>query len=156
MSQKPISNTNALHVAQSFAMRRVSRWRKPKEAKAPVATPTVAERQSDLREFYAQYENLVDIICAGAQYGPEAKLERAYGELRGWMLQHYSGLRNYVNAYLEPEDPHRGSDAFEKLFHAPTLDAFLRSDDGQMIHRIMHTRQALSLYSEHLRQLAVT
>jgi hypothetical protein len=33
------------------------------------------------------------------------------------------------------------------------LEEFLRSDDGEMIARIERTREALSRYGEHLRQL---
>lgn len=124
--------------------------------------PSFAERQANLIEFYTQYESLVELLCDSAQYGPDAKLEGRYEELRVWMQQRYPILRPYVVAYLQHEivDARQShdwlgasGDAFEALFAAPTLDAFVRSDDGQMILRIDRTRRALNLYGEHLRHL---
>ena len=115
-----------------------------------------------LLTFYSQYERLVDALCTGAQYGPEPKLEACYLEAQAWMQANYPRLRLYVTAYLQydSEDARQGlslhgvsCDAFEALFAAPTLDEFLRGDDGMMISRIMRTREALNLYGEHLRQL---
>jgi hypothetical protein len=124
--------------------------------------PSVDERLADLVSFYSQYEHLVEVLCDGAQYGPEPKLQAAYSELRDWMQSHYPALRRYVTAYLryDAEDARQGfdlhgaaCDAFEALYAAPTLNELLRGDDGMMISRIMRTRDALSLYGEHLRQL---
>ncbi|MBS1706320.1 MAG: hypothetical protein JST40_10625 [Armatimonadetes bacterium] len=125
--------------------------------------PTVAERQEELIAFYQKYEELVELLCDGAQYGPEGKLELRYQESRTWMLKHYGRLRSYLLAFLGDEvtelsGPRKGTgdiDAFEQLFLAPTLEEFLRSDDGFMVGRIMSTRQALTLYGEHLRKLSV-
>jgi hypothetical protein len=127
------------------------------------AAPSVSERQEDLRRFYDRYEQLVEVLCDAAQYGPAPKLERSYEELRKWMEGRYGGLRPYVVAYLRysAEDAElslavggRGADAFEALVAAPTLAEFLEHDDGGMISRITRTREALNLYGEHLRQLA--
>jgi len=124
--------------------------------------PSAAERLADLVSFYGEYERMVEVLCDGAQYGPEPKLQAAYAELRDWMQAHYPALRRYVTAYLhyDVEDARQGfnlhgapCDAFQALFAAPTLGEFLRSDDGMMISRIMRTREALNLYGEHLRQL---
>lgn len=124
--------------------------------------PSLLDRQEELIRFYGQYENLVETLCDAAQYGPDARQEASYAEQRGWMMANYPALRKYVAAYLSYDardaarslDLHStGSDAFEALFAAPTLDDFLRSDDGQMISRIDRTRDALSRYGEHLRQL---
>ena len=132
------------------------------EVAAKAAGPTIEERHSDLLSFYSQYERLVEALCDGAQYGPEPKLQTRYSELRDWMQAQYPALRRYVTAYLQydSEDARQGlklqgmaADAFEALFAAPTLDEFLRGDDGMMISRIMRTRDALNLYGEHLRQL---
>ena len=50
----------------------------------------------------------------------------------------------------------QGADAFEALVAAPDLQTFLANDDGLMISRLTRTREALTLYAEHLRQLART
>lgn len=125
-------------------------------AKAAAAGPTVKERQHDLIRFYQEYETLVETICDAAQYGPTPKLETSYQREREWMLKNYGDIRRYVVAYLrfEVEDAEQGGDAFEALFSADNLEMFLKSDDGNMISRIMRTREALTLYGDHLRQLA--
>lgn len=125
--------------------------------------PTVAERQDELVHFYSKYEELVELLCDASQYGPDLKLENRYASLRSWMQANYPPLRLYVVAYLkyDPRDAQQAmdwhglaGDAFEALFAAPTLEEFLRIDDGQMIWRIERTRDALNLYAEHLRHLA--
>lgn len=124
--------------------------------------PTVQERHEELVRFYRRYEDLVETLCDAAQYGPTTKLEAQYGELKRWMASNYAPVRRYVVAYLRftPEDAQQGlisegraSDAFEALTSAPTLEEFLKADDGNMISRITRTREALNLYGEHLRQL---
>ncbi len=125
--------------------------------------PSTQERQSELVAFYTEYENLVEVLCDAAQYGPEPQLEERYSALRNWMQRNYIDIRKYVAAYLQydvadaghgPGGDERSADAFEALFFWPTLNEFLRADDGHMIQRIMRTRDALNQYGEHLRQLA--
>jgi len=120
------------------------------------AGPTVKQRQHELIRFYQEYETLVETVCDAAQYGPNPKLETIYATERKWMLENYASLRKYVVAYLrfDVEDVAQGGDAFEALFMAENLKTFLKSDDGNMIARIMRTREALTLYGDHLRQLA--
>jgi len=129
------------------------------------ALPSAEERQSQLITFYLQYESLIEILCDAAQYGPTDALEIQYASSRSWMLVNYIEIRQYVTAYLEfkvddvtPQvgDRPGAVDAFEALFYWPTLRDFLRADDGHMIHRIMRTRDALTQYGEHLRQLVAS
>jgi hypothetical protein len=120
---------------------------------AQAAGPTVQERQQALIHFYQEYEALVETVCDSAQYGPTATLNKAYQLQREWMLENYPTIRRYVVAYLRYEVEDQG-DPFEALFSADDLNTFLQSDDGNMISRIMRTREALNLYGDHLRQLA--
>lgn len=115
--------------------------------------PTVEERQRELVIFYQEYESLVETLCDSAQYGPQSGLDKKYQSLRNWMLEHYPAVANYVVAYLryELEDD---VDPFRALFTAENLEAFQQMDDGNMVSRIMRTREALNLYGDHLRQLA--
>lgn len=115
--------------------------------------PSVQERQQELVDFYERYEILVETLCDAAQYGPTPKLERSYTSERAWVQEHYGKLRPFVISYLRSsqEDP---GDAFEALVASDDLGRFLQDDDGQMIERITRTREALTLYGEHLRQLA--
>lgn len=124
---------------------------------------SVRERQEQLAEFYTKYEDLVDLLCDSAQYGPNAHLEERYQSIRAWMQGNYASLSQVVVAFLDievadtraPLDLYgRSTDAFEALYAAPTLQEQLRSDDGSMIGRIMRTREALNRYAEQLRRLA--
>jgi hypothetical protein len=128
----------------------------------PMRGTSVRERQGDLIQFYAHYEDLVGALCDAAQYGAVEHLERRYLQQRTWMLANYPRVRKYAVAYLQfdSSDAENSStldgsygDAFEALFAAPSIDSFLKADDGNMISRIMRTREALNLYGEHLRQL---
>jgi hypothetical protein len=69
------------------------------------------------------------------------------------MQENYSSVGSYIVAYLryEIEDE---IDPFRALFAAENLESFLQMDDGNMISRIMRTREALNCYGDHLRQLA--
>jgi hypothetical protein len=119
-----------------------------------IAGPSVKERQQDLIHFYQEYEALVEVLCDAAQYGPTAALEGAYTRQRDWMRENYPRIGAYAVAYMRLEVDDAG-DAFEALFAEPDLGTFLDSDDGKMISRIMRTREALNLYGDHLRQLAL-
>lgn len=125
--------------------------------------PTVTERQDELVHFYTRYESLVELLCNASNYGPDSRQEEKYSDLRAWMQTHYPQLRMFVVAYLryDAHDARQAidwhgiaGDAFEALFAAPSLEDFLRLDDGEMIWRIERTRNAINLYGEHLRQLA--
>ena len=137
-------------------------WEEARAEEAVPYGPSVQERQGDLIQFYAHFENLVEALCDSAQYGPVEKLENRYATERTWMHANYPLVRKYVVAYLrfDSTDAEQSSaldgsfgDAFEALFAAPSIDTFLRADDGNMISRITRTREALNLYGEHLRQL---
>ncbi len=114
------------------------------------AGPTVAERQAELVAFYERFERFVETLCDAAQYGPNSRLDAAYLQDRDWVASRYATLRAYVDAYLTPEEP----DAFDRLLSAEDLRHFLAEDDGLVIFRITSSRDALSHYAEHLRQLA--
>lgn len=124
---------------------------------------SIRDRQSELLAFYERYEELVETLCDGAQYGPTPKLEKVYAFEREWMGRNYASIRPYLISYLKkaPEDQKVGLtvsgrqiDAFEALVSAESLDELLQRDDGNMISRITRTREALTLYGEHLRRLA--
>lgn len=142
----------------------IREWREPRrEAAERASGPSTADRQADLISFYMSYEELVDVICDAAHYGPDAQLEERYERLRSIMQSEYPKMRPYVTAclQLDPDDAQcalnwhgTAGDAFEALFAALTLETFLRADDGRMIARIERTRRALNLYGDHLRQLS--
>jgi hypothetical protein len=123
---------------------------------------TPAERLGVQEEFYERYEDLVDVLVAAAQFGVKTSLEHRYDQLRTFMQNHYGEVQPFVVAYLkaDPEDEHYGltkfdtrTDAFQALWISESLVQFLSQDDANMIDRITRTREALSLYGEHLRYL---
>lgn len=129
-------------------------------AEAPLS---IEERRGQLVTFYAMYEDLIETLCDAAQYGPAVHLERQYARCRRWMIENYAPLRRFLCAYLHPtqEDAviaekfrFSGADAFEALIAPPTLADFLAHDDGMMISRMHRSREALTLYGNHLRTAA--
>jgi len=124
--------------------------------------PSARERHDALITFYSHYESLVEILCNAANLGAMEKLEERYAQERQWMRANYPDLRPILLAYLRfdvsdsqqiKELQGEYGDAFEALFAADNLESFLKADDGNMIDRIMRTRDALSLCGEHLRRL---
>lgn len=138
-------------------------WLEAREAALDAARgPSARERHDQLIGFYSHYESLVEILCNAANLGATEKLEDRYAAERTWMKLHFAEMRPFLLAYLRVDvsdtvqikelDGEYG-DAFEALFAAKDLAAFLKADDGHMIDRIMRTRDALSLCGEHLRRL---
>jgi hypothetical protein len=119
---------------------------------AAKAGPTVAERRSELIEFYDHFENFVEVLCDAAQYGEADRLVAAYASERTWLVERYATLRPILLGYLRKLEP-EGPDAILGLLGQPNLGAFINADDGFMISRITLGREAISLYGEHLRQL---
>lgn len=120
-------------------------------------------KQEELASFYDKYEQLVELLCDSAQYGPDSRMEQRYADIRLTMHKQYPEIRRFVSVFLEIdlEDSRtpntlyeKGVDAFEALWSSPTLQELLRSDDGNMIGRITRTREALNRYAEQLRQIA--
>ncbi len=135
------------------------------KAESVIIRPQVSirERQEELGRFYEKHESLVELLCDSAQYGPDSHIEGKYHELRTWMQRNYKTVKPLVVAYLDFEvDDTAGplerygqpADAFEALYAAPTLNEQLRADDGNMISRIIRTREALNRYAEQLRRTA--
>lgn len=145
--------TSAPSIVNKIRLALVDRREAGAKARDQALGLSVKDRQLELIHFYQEYETLVETVCDSAQYGPTPKLERAYVRQREWMEANYPAIRRYIVAYLRFEVDDDG-DAFEALFASPDLATFLHSDDGNMISRIMRTREALNLYGDHLRQLA--
>lgn len=127
------------------------------------SSESIRDKQADLATFYTHYEEMVDLLCDAAQYGPNQKMSERYDLTRKAILRQYPPLRTEIEPFLEadPTEPansmdfHSGhDDAFLRLCGGQTLESQILSDDGQMISRIIRTRNALTLYAEHLRQLA--
>ena len=119
-------------------------------------------RRLELVDFYNQFEQYVEVLCDGAQYGPVEGLEQHYSVHKAYLIAHYEMLKQYLSAYIRPlpSDAEqcmlgigRFGDVFESLFAYNSLKDFLEADDGYMISRITRAREALMRYGEHLRML---
>lgn len=126
----------------------------------PATLEPVAENPGELLRFFTRFEELADVLRDSCQYGPSGPNERAYSELREWMIHHYASVRAQIAPYLEAR---RGAmaalsggcgDEVEALFSPPTLRELLRSDDGSLLGRLMRSREAVGLVFSHLRALA--
>jgi len=116
---------------------------------------------NELLQFHEQYEDLIEVLCSAANYGPEPGLEQRYVLIRTWMHDHYPVLQPEMSQFLVLDEDsdrttieqHDGSpDAFFALFGPGDLREFLRADDGHMISRIMRTRDAIDQYASYLRK----
>jgi len=129
-------------------------------AKAPVKRESMMlvyeKRQEDLSDFCAHYECLVESLCTAAQKGIVERLESEYFAERDWILTHYFLVRHYLAAFLPKDAVEVGApdnepqDAFQGLCASPDILTQLETDDGNMISRIVRTREALAAYGEHL------
>lgn len=142
---------------------RVHDWQdeKAQEQELP-ATFVLKERQQDVVDFYNHFESLVEILCDAAQRGATPKLQTRFTDERNWMQTHYYQVRPYLAAYLtlDSEDAELSlmlqgyaGDAVQTLYASPSLEVLVKSDDGNMISRIIRCREAQNLYAEHLRHL---
>ena len=109
------------------------------------------KRMEDTAEFVGHFEGFVDAICDGAQHGLKPHLVEAYQEHRDWLRNHCYLVRSQIEDFLPPDSANE--DDFLALFAAPDLATQLDQDDGNMISRIVRTREALDAYAEHLQQL---
>ena len=132
---------------------------------AKTANLSVRERLDRVRAFYGLYEDAVEVLLTATTVGANPALQERYEGLRSVVLAEYGPIKPYLLAYLrmtvadaEYGIAHLGrpSDAFEILFGQSELSTLLATDDGEMIRRITRTREALTLYAEHLRFLIET
>lgn len=160
MSALQILRQLPIHAVRAFQALPLRRSRSV-SAVAP-AESTVRQRQAELASFYSTFEDLVELLCDAAQYGPAPHLDAKYEALRETMQRGYPPIRRYTLAFMrhEVEDTvvsldrfGHATDAIESLYAAPTLDQQLRADDGLTIQRMIRAREALNQYAEYLRQL---
>lgn len=148
-------------------LRRMVQDRRLERRERAAARPRTKDRLDEVRRFYAGYEEAVEVLVAAVNAGSLSGevppgLQARYEALRPGLLAHYATIQPFLLAYLRMtvEDAEYGlrhfghpSDAFEALFGHEELSVFVASDDGETIRRIVRTREALTLYTEHLRFL---
>ena len=132
------------------------------EASQTPASIASAEHRSRLvARFQEKFDEFVELLCDAAQGGVTPVLDANYIQLRRTLRDSYPTLKPFMGAFLRSSDDddeyhlnHGQADAFEALFAPADLSEFLEFDDGKAISRITRTREALTLYGEHMRQLA--
>ncbi len=141
----------------------LARDRRLERLERAAARPRTKERLDEVRRFYDEYEEAVEVLLAAVNLGASDALQARYDALRPALRGDYARLKPYLLAYLRMTvaDAEYGlvhfgepSDAFEALFGHDDLARFVATDDGEMIVRIVRTRDALTRYTDHLRFLS--
>ena len=144
-------------------LRLLARDRRLERLERAAARPRTRDRLDEVRRFYVGYEEAVEVLVAAVNLGVSPALQARYESLRPALLADYGRIKPYLLAYLRMTvaDAEYGlhhfdrpSDAFEVLFGHEDLSVFVGGDDGEMIRRIVRTREALTLYTDHLRFLS--
>ncbi len=117
------------------------------------------DSQGKLIRFEAEFGDFVDFLAYVQRYGPTSSSERKYQMQKTLLIENYKGLRPFLLAYLryDVEDERiglqflgAGTDAFEATWAAPSLNAFLESDDVFFVDRVARASEALKYYNDHL------
>jgi hypothetical protein len=135
-----------------------SEWRRAE----PTLDANPRQRLDRLQNFRDGFELMVSVLVEAINYGPTPKLENDYAALGVVLRQEYEMVRPFVLAYLRVDSVDegfgirvrgKGSDAFECLWVAASLQDFLNVVDRSFDARITRSREALALYGDHLRYL---
>ncbi|MBS1717457.1 MAG: hypothetical protein JSS72_06975 [Armatimonadetes bacterium] len=146
---------------------KAANWLKGSLAGDPYRTDPelIQTRQEELLRFFRNFEDLVDVIQMSDELGEDERLGIAYKVCQKRFDANYGCIQPYVVAYLRYSSTDAamglryrglGTDAFEALVVSPTLWELLANDRDDLNWRIQRCREALTLYSEHLKQLLRT
>jgi hypothetical protein len=89
-----------------------------------------------------KYEAFVDVVCAGARFGPSDALEMKFTRSRNVLLPQLSQVANLL-ADFHSSDPSKIVQLLEKVLASQTLTHLLSEDDGSLIPRLTWISQAL-------------
>jgi hypothetical protein len=105
--------------------------------------------------FYEQYEQLVDVLCWAARDTVHDGCDEQYQQVRRWMLQHYAPVRRtlapFIRQVLTERDGNPREDPFEKLFAPEHVMQVIEQDEGDLLERILCTRDIIARCDAHLR-----
>lgn len=112
-------------------------------------------RREQFLQFYEQYELLVDLLCWAARDTVHDGCDQRYQRVRQWMRANYPIIRHALLPFTrellrERREDLRG-DLFEPLFAPPHVMQVIEQDSGDLLERIILTREVLSRYDAHLR-----
>lgn len=105
--------------------------------------------------FYEHYEQLVDVLCWAARDTVHDGCDEQYRQVREWLLKHYAPVRRamtpFIRQVLSEGDGNPQEDPFEKLFAPAHVMQVIESDEGDLLGRIILTRDIVARYDAHLR-----
>ncbi len=105
--------------------------------------------------FYEQYEQLVDVLCWAARDTVHDGCDEKYQQLRSWMQKHYAPVRRamapFIHQVLSEGEGNLREDPFEKLFEQAHVMQVIEADGGDLLGRIILTRDIVARYDAHLR-----
>jgi hypothetical protein len=105
--------------------------------------------------FYEQYEQLIDVLCWAARDTVHDGCDERYQQVREWMMQHYAPVRRalkpFIQQVLAEQEGNPHEDPFEKMFAPPHVMQVIEQDAGDLLARIICTREIVARYDAHLR-----
>ncbi len=117
------------------------------------------QTQSNLIAFELHFTDLVEMMEKSQRVGPEPGASAKYLLLKEELKSSYQSLRPFLIAYIrfDVEDERvglrtlgRGTDAFEAIWVAESLESFENSDDVFFRDRVARAYDAVRDYTEHL------
>lgn len=105
--------------------------------------------------FYDRYEQLVDLLCWAARDTVHDGCDEKYQQVREWLVQHYAPVRRamapFIQQVLSEGDGNPHEDPFAKLFEPAHVMQVIEQDEGDLLGRIILTREIVTRYDAHLR-----
>lgn len=121
-------------------------------------TDPVAKYQRQREQFlafYDRYEQLVDVLCWAARDTVHDGCDEQYQQVRRWMLDNYApihrALKPFIRRVVAESDGDLRKDPFEHLFAPAHVMQVIEQDDGDLLGRIILTREIVTRYDAHLR-----
>lgn len=105
--------------------------------------------------FYDRYEQLVDVLCWAARDTVHDGCDEQYQQVRNWLMDNYSAVRRTLEPFIQQAVAENGGDArkdpFEQLFAPAHVMQVIEQDEGDLLGRIILTREIVARYDTHLR-----
>lgn len=105
--------------------------------------------------FYERYEQLIDVLCWAARDTVHDGCDEQYQQVRTWLLQHYTPVRRalapFIQQVLSEQPGNMQEDPFANLFAPAHVMQVIEQDEGDLLGRIILTRDIVARYDAHLR-----
>lgn len=112
-------------------------------------------RREQFLAFYEQYEQLVDVLCWAARDTVHDGCDEKYQQVRAWLVKHYAPVRRAMAPFIQQAISEGGvdpqEDPFERLFAPAHVMQVIEGDQGDLLGRIILTRDIVARYDAHLR-----